>query len=66
MSYIGQETGGDSDSRVTEAHKIVEMLASCQEELTSKEATFVEQMDGCTNCSGKQLFWLRDIKDKYL
>ena len=66
MSYLGQETGGDADSRVTEAHKIVEMLASVQEEMTSKEASFVESMDNCTTCSGKQLFWLRDIKDKYL
>jgi len=66
LSYLGQETGGDADSRVTEAHKIVEMLASVQEEMTSKEASFVESMDNCTTCSGKQLFWLRDIKDKYL
>jgi hypothetical protein len=66
MSQLGQETGGDAGSRVTEARKIVEMLASVQEQMTPKEQTFVEQMDGASVCSGKQLFWLRDIKDKYL
>lgn len=65
-SRLRQETGGDDDARLTEALKIVEMLALVQEELTSREAQFVEQMDGATYCSGKQLFWLRDIKDKYL
>jgi hypothetical protein len=66
MSYAGQQTGGTNDERVTEAHKLIEIISGFQEQLTSKESDFVEKMDGCTFCSGKQLFWLRDIKDKYL
>lgn len=66
MTSIGQETGGDADSRLTESKKIVEMLLDFMEFMTSKERDFVEQMDEASCCSGKQLFWLRDIKDKYL
>jgi hypothetical protein len=63
---LGQESGGDNDSRVTEAQALLKIIADVQGQLTLKEANFVEQMDNCTTCSTKQLFWLRDIKDKYL
>lgn len=66
MSGLGQETGGTNEDRCAEAQNIVDMLASVQEELTPKEQSFVEQMDGCTVCSGRQIFWLRDIRDKHL
>lgn len=63
---LGQETGGTNEDRCAEAQKILAILADVQEQLTSKETQFVEKMDGCSFCSGRQLFWLRDIKDKYL
>jgi hypothetical protein len=66
MNSLGQETGGDSDSRVTEAQRLVDIITASADELTPREREFVMQMDGCKTCSGKQLFWLRDIKDKYL
>ena len=50
--------------RIEEAGRIVEMLASHMDELTDKERSFVEGIE--SSCSVKQLFWLRDIKDKYL
>jgi hypothetical protein len=66
MSRLGQETGGDADARLSECQKLLDIIARFQEELTPKEQQFVERMDGASYCSGRQLFWLRDIKDKYL
>jgi len=60
------ESGGTEEDRVAEAHKIVSMLADLTEQMKLNEAAFVEQMDDCRSCSPKQLFWLRDLKDKYL
>jgi len=66
MNPLGQETGGDENARLSEAHRLVDMITSVQDRLGPKEARFVEDMRDCTTCSGRQLFWLRDIKDKYL
>lgn len=66
MHNFGQETGGDDNSRITEAKRIVELLQPRLHAITPREREFVMQMDGASHCSGKQLFWLRDIKDKYL
>lgn len=68
MAKLGQETGGDQDSREVEARSILKMLAEFYAQLNAKELQFVEGREDrdCRGCSGKQLFWLRDIKDKYL
>ena len=68
MSYhpLTQESGGDAQSRVEEAHRIGKTLEECSEELEPKELSFVAQMADCWTCTVKQLFWLRDIKEKYL
>ena len=50
--------------RLEEAGRIVEMLGSCMDELNENETKLVEGIE--SSCSVKQLFWLRDIKDKYL
>lgn len=63
---VGQETGGDADARLTESQKLVGIIQESIDELTPREREFVMRMDGASCCSGKQLFWLRDIKDKYL
>jgi hypothetical protein len=60
------DSGGDLNSRVTEAHKIVGLLEEFLEQMQPNEKNFVEQMADCDHCSPKQLFWLRDIKEKYL
>ncbi len=55
-----------NDERVAEAQRITARLTgSCADELSPKESEFVSQMDGAGYVSVKQLFWLRDINDKY-
>lgn len=54
------------DERVAEANRIVSRLANgCEDEMTPTERNFVSKMEGADYCSIKQLFWLRDINDKY-
>lgn len=50
--------------RMEEAARIVAMLINNDIELTEKEEDFISNL--ATSCSVKQLFWLRDIKAKYL
>jgi hypothetical protein len=56
----------NADERREEANRLVNMINDeVSDQLTEKEAGFLAQMeDGPV--SVKQLFWLRDIKDKYL
>ena len=68
MTYhpLTQESGGDELSRIEEARTIVRLLEEASEEMQPKERAFVESMADCDYATTKQLFWLRDIKDKYL
>ena len=50
--------------RVEEAGRIIEMLQPVYDLLNEKEAAFIESIGHTV--SVKQLFWLRDIKNKYL
>lgn len=50
--------------RMEEAERIVTMIQSVYNQLSEREQSFIESLQ--TSCSVKQLFWLRDIKDKYL
>ena len=67
-------SGGNNDSRSAEAHHILfEMGLKDASFEQSKEEDFVsdlierfEQYGGKTFISSKQLFWLRDLKEKYL
>jgi hypothetical protein len=62
----------DSSSTLTpaerrqEASRIVNRIQDCVDQMTSGERRFVESM-GCdfAPVSVKQLFWLRDLNDKY-
>ena len=55
-----------NDERVAEAQRITRrLIGSCAGELTPKEEEFVGQMENAGYVSVKQLFWLRDINDKY-
>jgi hypothetical protein len=54
------------EERAEEARRIVQMIAHVTEEMKQHEQDFVEKMDDCQFCSVKQLFWLRDLKDRYL
>ena len=68
MTYhpLTQESGGDELSRIQEARTIVRMLEECSDEMTERQRDFVNQMANSDYCSTKQLFWLRDLKDRYL
>ena len=65
---LTHESGGDADSRLAEARDLIRMLEDHYEAMTTREQTFIEDMQAkdCVGCTVKQLFWLRDIKDKYL
>lgn len=74
MAYhpLANDTGGSPDDRRSEADRILKLLEDeCFDALavtafTTKEDTFIGQMREGGPVSPKQLFWLRDIKDKYL
>lgn len=53
------------DERVAEKDRIIGRLTGIQDELTPKEKEFVTKMHDYNWVSVKQLFWLRDISDKY-
>lgn len=68
MTYhqLTNDTGQTPERRAEEARDIVKMLSDDTEVMLPHERDFVERMDNCDVCSPKQLFWLRDLKDKYL
>lgn len=74
---LWQESGSDNASRAREADELTNMLADAEAQMDEKEAKFFRNIyerleqyaaaDGDrTIVSPKQLFWLRDLKDKYL
>jgi hypothetical protein len=66
------ETGHASDDdRNTEAFRYIEELKDQTYRMQSHEQKFVEDMfnrreENNLRCSGKQLFWLRDLYSKYV
>jgi hypothetical protein len=72
MANLGQETGGTPEENRDEARKLIELIVLLDyESLPDRDLHFFEDMRNrlvfpkCT-VSGKQLFYLRDIKDKLL
>lgn len=65
---LWQDSGGDATSRRTEATKLINQIQDAAAGfLTAKEEDFVSQLENeKVSVSPKQLFWLRDIKDKYI
>lgn len=67
MSGLYQDSGhATADERRAEADKLLKIIEGYGVEMTPKETSFVEQMADSETVSPKQLFWLRDIRDKYL
>lgn len=68
MSYHELSSSGMTpEARREEADRIVKIITDSDgynNELSSKERNFVDEMDCGGPVSTKQLFWLRDIKDK--
>jgi hypothetical protein len=55
-----------AQERRQEASRIVNRISDCLDQMTSTERRFVESMDcDFASVSVKQLFWLRDLNDKY-
>ena len=57
------------DERMAEKNRIFTILKDAHissEDMTEREAEFMESMQDATFCSPAQLNWLRRIKDKYL
>ena len=57
-----------ADERASEAVRIGRILFEehARDNMTDAEQKFTDRMFECSYCSVKQLFWLRDIKDKYI
>jgi len=68
MTYhpLTRESGGDENSRCMEARDICRMLEEFSDEMSPREKDFIESMTDCDYCTTKQLFYLRDIKDRYV
>lgn len=68
MSYHPQtkDSGGTEQDRISEARTICRMLEEFQDVMSQKEKDLIESMTDCDYCTTKQLFYLRDIKDRYL
>ncbi len=67
---LWEETGHSSmDERVTEASRLVDEIAPFSASFREHEQRFLEsvkdQIENKTFCSAKQLFWLRDLYEKY-
>lgn len=67
MTYhdLTKESGSTADSRRAEADRLCTMIEDNLEQLTPTELSFLGQVQDGGPVSTKQLFWLRDIKDKY-
>lgn len=71
MAYhpLANDTGGTAEDRRNEADRILRILDEVDlDTMQANEKQFCERMyaDERQPISPKQLFWLRDIKDKYL
>jgi len=71
MTNLFNETGHDSiDDRNTEAIRLIDELYDELEKMEAHERKFIGDMydkkeRNELRCSGKQLFWLRDLYEKY-
>ena len=70
MSLFNETGHASQDDRNAEAERLIEELVANLEPLTQVERSFVESMnqrtyEGNLHCSAKQLFWLRDLYEKY-
>jgi hypothetical protein len=71
MTNLFNETGHPSiDDRNTEAMRYIDELKDQLEAMQPHERQFITDMSDRKDrnelrCSGKQLFWLRDLYEKY-
>ena len=71
MGRLYNETGhASNDDRNQEAERLIDDLAKEVDVMAPREAEFVKKMDankagGVLFCTPRQLFWLRDLYEKY-
>jgi hypothetical protein len=67
MTYhpLANDSGSDDSRRREEAADLVSKLEDYLEELTPSQRSFVEQMGEGGPVTVKQIFWLRNIWDKF-
>jgi len=68
MSYhpLSNEDGLSPEERLERVMELVNKIEPYFDQLTPKEKAFVEQMSGyLPGATPKQLFWLRDILERY-
>ena len=71
MDNLWNQTGHNSiDERNTEAERYIDELSANLEPLLAHERSFIIDMsnrkdNNTLRCSAKQLFWLRDLYEKY-
>lgn len=63
MTYASSYTGGNADDRRAEADRILKIIEDDIDKLAPRQQSFIAQMQEGGSVSGKQLLWLRDIKD---
>ena len=66
MSALFQESGSTAADRRKEADQIIVILSDYLEQMEPRESSFIERISEDVPISPKMIFWLRDIKDKYL
>jgi hypothetical protein len=68
MSYHSlSECTLTADERQAEAIRIADILTNSLSKMSQKEREFVLLMGSAhVNVSTKQIFWMRDLRDKYL
>jgi hypothetical protein len=72
MPDLFNETGHDSiDQRNTEAIRLLDELSTNMEQMQPHERSFIIDMcdrkdRNVLRCTGKQLYWLRDLYGKYV
>jgi hypothetical protein len=67
MAYhpLAQDTAQTPERRREEAEQLLSLLQPHYNEMMNHEQKFWSDMQQTSLCSPKQLFWLRDLRDKY-
>jgi hypothetical protein len=67
MTYhpLTRESGGDADSRKAEARQLLDMLRPYYDDMPAAHQKFWTDMQERYVVTVKQLFFLRDLKDRY-
>lgn len=60
-----QDSGQSPERRKEEAEKLLTRLSDALDSMTDREKDFHQSVSDAPVISPKQLFWLRDLCDKY-